>query len=149
MPEGPLGFDRLTNIGPFSRQKASEMKRQWEPCEENARDQTDIIICREVKRSAVEILLSQDILPLAEDLEEINEGLCGVVSSNVLDAVDNDQVKAVNSGGMNWLHCWIEYNGRHFDAEAPTGVDDPTQLPMLKRLNVEKLDETHIHEGFP
>ncbi len=30
-------------------------------------------------------------------------------------------------------HQWIIYNGKHYDAEAPHGVDTPWELPFYKR----------------
>jgi len=31
-------------------------------------------------------------------------------------------------------HVWITYKGRHYDAEAPYGVDHVWELPLIKRL---------------
>ncbi len=30
-------------------------------------------------------------------------------------------------------HAWVCYNGRHYDAESPEGVDNWTELPIFKR----------------
>lgn len=31
-------------------------------------------------------------------------------------------------------HTWIEHNGKHYDSEAPNGVNHPYDLPHFKRL---------------
>lgn len=30
-------------------------------------------------------------------------------------------------------HAWVEYEGEHYDAEAPEGVNSPEELPIFKR----------------
>lgn len=32
-------------------------------------------------------------------------------------------------------HIWIYYNGKHYDAEAPNGVDNPWDLPIFDEYN--------------
>jgi hypothetical protein len=32
---------------------------------------------------------------------------------------------------VSYNHAWIEYNGRHYDAERPEGVDEAKQLPIF------------------
>ena len=34
--------------------------------------------------------------------------------------------------GVN--HCFVEYQGRFYDSEAPEGVDDYRDLPFFKRV---------------
>lgn len=29
-------------------------------------------------------------------------------------------------------HIWIYYNGKHYDAESPEGVENPWDLPIFK-----------------
>lgn len=40
-------------------------------------------------------------------------------------------------------HAWVELAGKHYDAEAVRGVDNPLQLPfyerVLKRLGVQTI----------
>jgi hypothetical protein len=31
------------------------------------------------------------------------------------------------------VSIWVCYNGRHYDAESPGGVDNWTELPIFKR----------------
>jgi len=32
-------------------------------------------------------------------------------------------------------HCWVYFRGRHYDAEAPRGVDRWQRLPIFRRQN--------------
>lgn len=44
-------------------------------------------------------------------------------------------------------HCWIIFNGRHYDAEAPEGVDNLFDLPLCRRMMrgvlIEKTEREH------
>lgn len=60
------------------------------------------------------------------------ETLCGILADNgVLDAVplDGACVAHVKEG----IHCWTWWRGRHYDAEAPEGVEDWRDLPFWHR----------------
>jgi hypothetical protein len=35
-------------------------------------------------------------------------------------------------------HCWVQHEGRHYDAEAPDGVEDWQDLPIFKRVRGSK-----------
>lgn len=50
-----------------------------------------------------------------------------------LDWEDLDAVAAYADFGVG-THCWIHYEGRHFDAEAPGGVDNMFDLPFFRRI---------------
>lgn len=84
--------------------------------------------------------ISRVITRLVEEYDEhpvdINSGNCEAFADDVALAVpgaravwdweaDPDQEEYV------WCHCFIEYEGRYYDAECPEGVKDWRQLPFF------------------
>lgn len=128
MPEGPLGAPRLTNIGPLSRATAEEIKQHWFECPDTGKESE---ICINIKKSALAILENQGLFTECQTLEEINQGNCGKVASRVAQQIDGVTVLEVGTGD----HFWIEYNGKHYDAEVPTGVDTFRELPIFARIS--------------
>jgi hypothetical protein len=75
---------------------------------------------------------------------DINDGCCGDFAADVASRVDGakeiwgDELEEEfwDMGIEHWIedhadaHCFIEYNGRYYDAEAPEGVDHPRDLPL-------------------
>lgn len=78
------------------------------------------IVCRRV---AADILESDGL----NDGEHLNTGWCGTFSQRVTMQVPG----ALDRAGPG--HCWVEYNGMHYDAERPDGVPDPILLPCFQR----------------
>lgn len=128
MPEGPLGAPRLTNIGPLSRATKEEIKRQWEECPEGGKPEE---ICLAYKESAIAILEGQGFFAECNDLIDINSGSCFDIVERVYDEVDG--VRVMVAGDRD--HAWIMYRGVHYDAEAPTGVEDAFDLPIFGRIS--------------
>ena len=67
---------------------------------------------------------------------DINQGDCEDFQQDVREAIPEAQerttemyARAVGMPG----HCWIFHAGRHFDAEAPQGVDRWQRLPIFRR----------------
>lgn len=142
MPEGPLGFiPRASTFGPFSRETEEEVRDRWDNCRENARDEVDVRICRIIKLQAVRTLESQEVRPLCSTLRDINGGLCGFITAQTLEHFNNPEIKEGEAGGR-WLHRFIVYRGRYFDAEVPSGVDDVGNIPMHQRRG--PVTEEHI-----
>lgn len=142
MPRGPFGFPRVTDLGPFveeTKQLTEEELNEkwgWEDCRSTARDEVDKQICREIKKRAIELLEDPDVGPPVDNLEDINSGFCEFVSESINElALENQRVRVLEDGSMNTWHYWIEYKGRHFDAEVPTGVDKPHRIPFFERLD--------------
>lgn len=127
MPEGPLGAPRLTNIGPLSRSTEEEIRQQWGECPEEQKPRQ---ICVETKRAAIAILEDQDFFATCEDLVDINSGNCRSIAERVYENVDNVRVFEAGDGD----HVWIVHNSIHYDAEAPTGIDDAFRLPFFERV---------------
>jgi len=127
MPEGPLGAPRLTNIGPLSRSTEEEIRRQWGECPEEQKPKE---ICVETKRAAIAILEDQDFFAKCDDLVDINSGNCSSIAERVCENVEDVRVYEAGVGD----HVWIVYNGVHYDAEAPTGVDNAFRLPFFERV---------------
>jgi len=127
MPQGPKGAPRLTNLGPLSRSTEEEIRQYWEPCPTGGEAEQ---ICIEAKKVALAILENQDFFAKCDDLVDINSGSCASVAERVFEQVEG--VRIYKGGDKD--HVWIEYNGKHYDAEAPTGVDNYKDLPFFKRL---------------
>jgi len=127
MPEGPAGFPRLFNIGPLSRATEEEVRAKWDECPESGKEHE---ICREIKRISLELLDNEGFIARCDTLEDINGGSCCVVTDFVLPEVDDVEVWKIGDGD----HFWIHYNGRHYDAEVPTGVNDWRDLPIFGRI---------------
>lgn len=151
MPEGPLGFPRFSTLGPLTRETEADLRKQWDSCDKNARDEIDIEICRTLKETAIKLISDQDISPVVQDLKDINSGFCLHASESVLEnIVSNEDVRILQDSTMGFNHCWIEYNGKHFDTEVPSGVNDPGDLPAWKREGIQPTEERYrdITEGF-
>ena len=128
MPEGPVGAPRLTNIGPLSRATKEEIKHNWKECPASDKENK---ICKEIKRASLAILENQGIFAECEDLIDINSGNCYDIAEQVMDNVENDNIKVITVGDRD--HAWIKYDNKHYDAEAPTGVSNYKDLPFFER----------------
>ena len=134
MPEGPLSGPRLSNIGPLSRATEEEVRAKWDSCPSSGKAKR---ICEEYKVQSLAILEDQGFFARCGSLKEINSGQCFKVAEGVASVVDGITVLRVGDGD----HFWIEYNGKHYDAEAPSGVDDYEELPFFQRTS----DSFHIN----
>lgn len=126
MPEGPAGAPRLTNIGPLSRSTEEEIRDGWEECPATGKESE---ICRAIKKASIAILEGQGVFARCDTIESINGGNCANVAFQVAGEVDGVTVLQVGDGDR----FWIEFNGKHYDAEVPTGVDNPFDLPFFDR----------------
>lgn len=127
MPEGPAGAPRLYNYGPFSRLTEDEIRENWEPCPDSGKEAD---ICVEIKKAALAILEGQQVFAQCDTLEKINSGRCDSVADRVHRELPYTLVLRIGDAD----HFWIEYKGKHYDAEAPTGVYDYTDLPIFSRF---------------
>lgn len=132
MPEGPLGFPRATNLGPLSRETAEEVREHWDVCPQAEKPQE---ICREIKFTSLIILENEGFFASCQTLEEINSGRCHDVASRV--SSELPYVTQVETWGGD--HGWIKHNGIHYDAEKPTGVEDPFDLPFFDRVGPQRV----------
>lgn len=73
------------------------------------------------------------------------------------DEWDMDKLKEVNSSpsiGIDLLnqivdyHSWIQYEGRHYDAECPAGVQNLFDLPFFSRTIVNIIQNNKKTQGF-
>jgi len=125
MPEGKFGVPRFTNLGPLSRATEEEVKQFWDVCPESGKERE---ICRETKFIALKILDEQDFIAACSTLADINGGSCGSVAEFVYRRVDGVEIWEIGNGD----HFWIHYQGKHYDAEAPTGVNEWRRLPIFE-----------------
>lgn len=65
---------------------------------------------------------------------DIDDGWCLYFAERVADHLGRpDDVRVLQHTGYGVSHAWIEHRGRHYDAEAPAGVDDWRDLPFVRR----------------
>lgn len=137
MPQGPAGAPRLTNIGPLSRQTEEEIREEWLRCPQSG---TERDICENIKFVSIDILEDQGVLASCDDLVDINSGECASVARQTYARLeDTDGVSVLAIGDKD--HVWIEYRGKHYDAEVPTGVDEFIQLPFFQRIPIDALKD--------
>jgi len=129
-PEGPLGGPRATTIGPFSREAREDFEEQWDECPDGGREEE---LCRTVKEVAVEAIETEGVFPGCDTLEDINSGRC----HDVARAVNNQLGYTTRVELMNGGHGWLRFKGKHYDAEAPSGVQTPWDLPFFQRTTPE------------
>ena len=51
--------------------------------------------------------------------------------------LDDYGIKPVNYTSLP-DHVWFYYNGKHYDSDAPNGVNDMFELPIIKKFYLEK-----------
>lgn len=96
-------------------------------------------------------LLAEDVRPEIACREDFGRGWCRHIASEVYARIDDkDSVNILFSGSMGGNHFWLEYAGRHFDAEKPCGVDHWRKLPAVQRYQItgEPVDRTDDIEDF-
>lgn len=56
------------------------------------------------------------------------------MAETVADRVDDElDVVILEDGGRGYVHTWLAYDGRHYDAECVEGVADHRDLPFFER----------------
>lgn len=67
----------------------------------------------------------------------INQGRCELFAMDVLLKVPGARVRSTGALTREELpeHYWVLYNGRHYDAEAPEGVENWRDLPFFRRID--------------
>ena len=73
---------------------------------------------------------------------DINNGKCSQFAKSVKDTMGNPKNLEILSYGYNGkyssnAHKWIYYEGKHYDAECPEGVNKPQNLPIFQRNNIQ------------
>jgi hypothetical protein len=64
---------------------------------------------------------------------EINRGQCEEFAAELSQELgDGATLADDDADGRIGGHVWTVFHGRHYDAEAPYGVDDPQELPFFK-----------------
>lgn len=70
--------------------------------------------------------------------EQINNGNCGFFAAMVIESLGgetDDLFESFNAEMFLQAHVWITFQDRHYDAECPDGVDEPSKLPFFLRQN--------------
>jgi hypothetical protein len=110
------------------------------------------------RRSPQEVgdLIHAKIEAFGENAWFINNGWCwGFAIAKIL----GPEAKVVGSSshyqdGTFPGHSWVEYDGLHYDAETPEGVEDPRQMQYHRRLRAivdspeDKTEEDSVLEAL-
>ncbi|MFC1719437.1 hypothetical protein ACFL6S_37655 [Candidatus Poribacteria bacterium] len=69
---------------------------------------------------------------------DINNGNCDEFAQIICDRVEGAEIRATSIDddfeGYRWVgHIWIEYQGRHYDAEHIEGAENFLDLPIFRR----------------
>lgn len=78
-----------------------------------------------------------------KDAEDINNGKCSQFAKSVKDSLGSPEDLEICSYGYDGgnyqsnAHRWILYNGKHYDAECPEGVNKPRNLPIFRRNDIQ------------
>lgn len=140
-PEGPFGGPRATTIGPFSREVREDFEEQWDECPDGGREEE---LCQTIKDVAVEAIETEGVFPGCDTLEDINSGRC----HDVARAVDNQLGYTTRVELLSGGHGWLRFKGKHYDAEAPSGVSTPWELPFFNRIPPQRILERTQQEAF-
>ena len=82
--------------------------------------------------AAREYVLQQfDLSP--SSIEEVNNGYCNVVAIQAAKSLPTGDVTVLELQRDEHSHVWLTADGKHFDAEAPSGVGDWRELPFFSR----------------
>jgi hypothetical protein len=88
------------------------------------------LIEQAVSENPLPQLIKRAVTELGMSPREINSGECGKLARLVVRQARQQGVAAKMMTRDN--HDFIELDGRYFDAEAPAGVQDWKELPVLK-----------------
>ena len=89
---------------------------------------------------SVEVNISQFIRNLIKDIGktpyDINNSECDYFADHIITAYPKAQIRTSEDyePEMPVGHVWVEYHGRHYDAECPNGVKNPLNLPIFRRV---------------
>lgn len=104
-----------------------------------------------IEREANEIMRLKNL----DDISQVNNGHCQLFVRSVFDTVrrqygvgyvtlspeSNASRLIENTYGeysmVDGAHAWIEFKGKHFDAECPEGTEEASELPIFQRAEVQ------------
>lgn len=90
----------------------------------------------QVVKNAVDDFISQHYPDIPS---EINNGHCRVFVDHVFSEYTLPEgAEEIDAHGV---HSWIHYNGTHYDAECPEGVDNANDLPIWHRVSIDTMSE--------
>lgn len=78
---------------------------------------------------------------IALDRDRIARNWPGMTLPDGITWDDMDRISE-QFGFAGGVHVWVEIEGRHYDAEAIDGVDNPLDLPFFKRIFESYLSQT-------
>lgn len=98
-----------------------------------------------VIESEVEKWKNSLVNPPVNDASDINNGHCKPFARDIKRKIgDNVQIHSwgFDTNGYNsYAHSWIEYDGRHYDAECSQGVEHPSELPIFQRAEIDPTED--------
>jgi hypothetical protein len=88
-------------------------------------------------------LLNANVSPPVEEREDASSGWCRMIAFGVYDELGRPEDVQVLQGfmGLGDNHYWLKYNGKHFDAESPQGVQTPEDLDFFGGMTVKDMTE--------
>lgn len=125
-------------------------KYGWESCPTD--DPLEEKLCKKIKKSALRLLENPHaVSPLSsQDLDEpwvINFGYCRVTICDLEKFIEiHDEIDVINGSVGRSNHWWIRYNGKHYDAEVPSGVERAVMLPTFDERADELRDDEYTVE---
>lgn len=81
-----------------------------------------------------------------KNVSDINVGSCFDFAFEVCQKLKDQGIRTAKMRKGKG-HTWIEYNGKHYDAESPRGVKAPNRLMYFKR-NARLSHETQCHRIY-
>jgi hypothetical protein len=67
--------------------------------------------------------------------KECNNGFCDIFARNLSKYLPGSKIMSTEDPRNETLgHVWVEYKGKHFDAETPNGVNSWKELPWMKEF---------------
>ena len=64
---------------------------------------------------------------------EVNSGLCMEFSDELVERLPGAEIRSTPIESEWPGHQWVLYRGKHYDSEAPYGVEDWRDLPIFQR----------------
>lgn len=100
-------------------------------------------LTREEVTEVVKAVSEEIVQKTALSYDQLNEGACGQVAWRAKDRLDREtrpteaEIVTNDDYNLSWTfsHTWIRWNGLHFDAHNPEGVERPEDLDFFDHVD--------------
>lgn len=126
---GPFGYIEWKSVRSLFKGRGMG---KWGDCKLDTDSEMERRICKEIKRQ-VQQKMEEDI-PEIDEVADLNHGWCYSICDGVYVALGGPEELEIweSHAPLGSNHGYLHYNGKFFDAENPTGVDDVKQLEHFK-----------------